>query len=124
MALRISTPRIICGSVAIAIGAYTVAAYRSISTVPQRSMKCSLTVSDAFNTSHTYTKLINPKDHGFAKDSRSISLRLPKDKAASYSDEMLLSAALKGFFGGWVFSPERIALGLLNVGVGPFPGNK
>lgn len=122
MTLLITTPRIVCSSVAIAVGAYAAATYRSISSVPQTSITSNLKISESFATSHTYTELINPRHHAYATDSRSVTLKLPKGNAASCTDETLLNAALKGFFGGWIFTPERIGLGVLNIPVGPFPG--
>ena len=48
---------------------------------------------------------MNPHNHIAVEDSRSI--RLSKDEIGSLSDEEILARFMKGFFGGWVFTPER-----------------
>ena len=60
-------------------------------------------------------KIVNPKDHIAIGDSRYINLSA-KD-IGKLSDEEILARFLKGFFGGWIFTPERGLIGFLK-GVG------
>lgn len=54
-------------------------------------------------------------------DSRSIDLDVSAE-AATIKDETLLAAFTRGFFGGSVFTPERVFLSLMRPSVRNFPG--
>lgn len=43
-----------------------------------------------------------------------MTLRLPV-AAKGWSDEQVLARFTKGFFGGWVFRPERVALNIAGL---------
>ena len=57
-------------------------------------------------------QLVNPRGHLLAGDCRYTDLYVPP-KAALISDETLLAAFTRGFFGGGVFGPERLFLRLV-----------
>lgn len=54
-------------------------------------------------------KVVNPRRYVGHNDSRTVVIELPPSKAA-WSDEQILAGFVQGFFGGWVFTPERIIL--------------
>ena len=56
---------------------------------------------------------INPLSIPITSDSYSLSLS--KDMVRGRNDEELLLAFTRGFFGGWVFFPERVLLKTLNL---------
>lgn len=118
---RINTFTIIASSVALAAGAYTAATYRRISTVRSAAITTTHSISPSFQASKA-VHLANPQNFEFAPDSRSITLRVPRNRLAARSDEVLLARALRGFFGGWVFTPERTALRVLKLSPGNFSG--
>ena len=77
-----------------------------------------ITTADTLTTTTTLSpsiKIVNPKDHIAIGDSRHIYLSA-KD-IGKLSDEEILARFLKGFFGGWIFTPERGLIGFLK-GVG------
>jgi hypothetical protein len=73
-----------------------------------------LSVSPSFASSHSVTKIINPRGFKSRGDSRSVTLRLPASPKG-LGDEELLARLMRGFWGGWAFAPERAALGLLGL---------
>lgn len=66
-------------------------------------------IPDSFTKSKTVTKIVNPRGFKSWNDSRSVTLRLPPN-SKGWSDEQVLARFTTGFFGGWVFGPERVAL--------------
>ena len=69
-------------------------------------------IPSSFAQSTTVTKLINPKGCRSLDDSRSVTLRLPQG-AQRCSEEQVLARFTRGFFGGLVFGPERLALNVV-----------
>jgi hypothetical protein len=55
-------------------------------------------------SSHSLNSIVNPRHHKLITDSRSIILS--KAEIKNLSDEEILARFLKGFFGGWIFTPE------------------
>jgi hypothetical protein len=55
------------------------------------------------------TSITNPQNHIPITDTRSITLLLPRH----LSDEEILARFVGGFFGGYVFAPERTALKMI-----------
>ena len=77
-----------------------------------------ITITDTLSPTSVLSaslKIVNPKNHSFLADSRSI--RLLAQDIGKLSDEEILARFLKGFFGGWIFTPERGLIGFLK-GVG------
>lgn len=103
-----------------AVGSYSLATYTNVSKVSRNSISVYYDIPESFASSHTVRNLVNPNSHPLALDSRSITIR--GSKLSQLSDEVLLARFVKGFFGGWVFTPERHALKALNISAGPFPG--
>lgn len=56
---------------------------------------------------------VNPKSHMAVTDSYSI--RLSKTDLRGRSDEEILASFTRGFFGGWVFTPERSLFACLRL---------
>lgn len=59
--------------------------------------------------SNAYRLVVNPKRNMSFSDQRTMRIRLPVGKR-SWSDEEILSEFMQGFFGGWTFYPELLAL--------------
>jgi hypothetical protein len=76
-----------------------------------RTIKTINTLSPTCASSHSLRKIVNPRNHIAVGDSRSI--RLSTQGIGKISDEEILARFLKGFFGGWVFTPERYLILLL-----------
>ncbi|POR39760.1 Uncharacterized protein TPAR_00037 [Tolypocladium paradoxum] len=123
MSFRIVTGRIALGSallVTATAGIYTALVYRRISAADGRRITSQDQVADSFQGSATIRQLVNPRGHAAWGDSRSITLTIPRGQGVS--DEAILAQFVKGFFGGRVFAPERVGLGLFRPSVGPFNG--
>jgi hypothetical protein len=69
------------------------------------TIRTSETLSPTASTSRSLHQIINPRHHISATDSRLITLS--KTEIGNLTDEEILSRFLRGFFGGWVFWPER-----------------
>ncbi|KAF1936284.1 hypothetical protein EJ02DRAFT_359508 [Clathrospora elynae] len=82
----------------------------SCSKVPSKRIFSSTDVPASFKQSKA-ASIVNPKSHTPVSDTRHITLELPKQ----LSDEEILALFLKGFFGGWVFRPERSVLRTLKM---------
>jgi hypothetical protein len=64
------------------------------------------------------SKITNPKNHPPNHDTRHLTIRVPK----SLSDEEILARFVKGFFGGYVFGPERNILRATRIEITDFIG--
>ena len=91
--------------------------YRPSPTLGLSPITSSTTIPSSFATSTTVTKLINPEEFRSWDDSRSVTLKL-SGKAKEWSDEQILARFTRGFFGGWVFGPERAVLRMAGVAWG------
>ncbi|KAF2465867.1 uncharacterized protein BDR25DRAFT_204293, partial [Lindgomyces ingoldianus] len=60
----------------------------------------------SFSSSASIRKTTNPNSCVALTDTRSITLTVP----SRLSDEVILARFMKGYFGGWVFTPERSVL--------------
>ncbi|KAL3959274.1 hypothetical protein ACCO45_007436 [Purpureocillium lilacinum] len=137
MATRLFSNRIALSSALVATataGVYTALVYRRVSTTPPNTITSANAVSESFAKSATIRNLVNPRGYVAMSDSRSVTLELPRrdsdeddgwtglaSEQQGPSDQVLLASFVKGFFGGRVFQPERIALGVLRLQAGPFP---
>ncbi|CZR55848.1 uncharacterized protein PAC_05736 [Phialocephala subalpina] len=75
------------------------------------------------NVSGRSLEIINPRNHAWTSDSRSITLRRSEiaksrkddgnEEGTEVGDEEILARFVKGFFRGWSFTPERGLLALL-----------
>ncbi|KAG0645644.1 hypothetical protein D0Z07_8610 [Hyphodiscus hymeniophilus] len=86
-----------------------------LSSFRTRTIESTETLSPTSATSFSIHNLVDPNNHLGIVDSRSI--RLLKSQVGSYPVEEILARFLKGFFGGWVFTPERLLIASLN-GIG------
>ncbi|KAJ9624616.1 hypothetical protein H2204_010798 [Knufia peltigerae] len=104
--------RLVGATIAITAPYYFYNASRSISSVPTSDMRTGAAPS-SFLKSKTHLAVVNPRDHRGLTDSRSITFKLPPSRR-SWSDEQILATFVQGYFGGWVFTPERRLLGLVD----------
>ncbi|KAL6251739.1 hypothetical protein RBB50_001949 [Rhinocladiella similis] len=104
--------RLVAATIAITAPYYLYNLTRSISSVPSSHTRTG-TPPPSFLKSKTHLGIVNPRVHKGLIDSRSITFKLPPTRQ-SWSDEQILATFVQGYFGGWVFTPERRALGLLS----------
>ncbi|EHK47753.1 hypothetical protein TRIATDRAFT_298730 [Trichoderma atroviride IMI 206040] len=105
----------------IAGGAYSYRIYNRFVREYQTHVRQKIGVLDSLNNSNTVRTLVNPHNHVTMGDSCSTILTtLPEQETPS--DEVILSALVKGFFSGPVFMPERIALRLIGLRFVTFDG--
>ncbi|TEA17576.1 hypothetical protein C8034_v012256 [Colletotrichum sidae] len=97
-------------SVLAAYHAWTV--YSKIKRVDQHHSSDS--ISESFQQSRTLTELVNPRGHVSAADAWHTDLNLPAS-TRRVTDEALLAAFVRGFFGGTVLALERSALRLARL---------
>ena len=75
-----------------------------------------MSVNDAAPQSFLNSKahqIVNPRGHAGSNGARTTVIRLPAGKATDFDHEQILAAFFEGFFGGWVFGPERLVLQLV-----------
>lgn len=58
-------------------------------------------------------RIVNPRNHIAMKDSYSINLA--KHEIMNLNDEEILARFINGFFGGWIFTPERTLFAILGL---------
>ncbi|KAK2608865.1 hypothetical protein QQS21_002578 [Conoideocrella luteorostrata] len=105
-------------------GIYTVALYkrlRLINAAHPIQIHTRDTASESFRNSPTIRRLVNPRGHTAWEDARTVTLRIPKG-CEGPSEEVLLSAFVRAFFGGLVFAPERLTLQFLRRPIVVFDG--
>lgn len=76
--------------------------YNATHCVPVDKISFSSEINKSFQTSAS-VKITNPRSHVPLRDSRSLTIAVPK----TLSDEEVLTRFVKGFFGGHVFGLER-----------------
>lgn len=79
----------------------------SIALPPDLPIEKSDKVSERFSQSFAVS-VVNPNHHITIDDTHSVDVSIPDP----VSHEEALASLLVGFFGGWVFAPERLALRL------------
>ena len=95
--------------------------YTRVSAVSGNRIVTSTEVAGSLRESTTVRKLVNPRDSIMTGDCQSIDLDV-SPKASRIKDEALLAAFTRGFFGGNVFGPERLALRVARPALLNFPG--
>ncbi|KAF2794601.1 hypothetical protein K505DRAFT_360923 [Melanomma pulvis-pyrius CBS 109.77] len=97
--------KILVVSTAVALATTSIYFFRLqnyLSPVRTHQISSSPSIPDTLRRSRA-TSVVNPNDHVSVNDTRSITLQLHR----SLSDEEILALFVKGFFGGYVFGPER-----------------
>ncbi len=112
--------RILAAAVSITTPYYIYQVSRQISDVYPSTVTVTNTTSASYLESKSHCT-VNPRNCTGLHDTRSIVVELPPTKRA-YSDEQILAAYIQGYFGGWVFAPERRALQLLRRRLVNFTG--
>jgi hypothetical protein len=106
--LHLPMNKVLFASTAVACATasiYTARCYSQISTISTTQISSSDQVPPEFKKSKA-AEITNPNKHIALDDTRRITIKLP----GPLSDEEILARFVKGFFGGWWFSPERAAL--------------
>lgn len=67
---------------------------------------------------HKVRELVNPRHHPESHDAHMATLQ--HHGVSKLTDEQLLSRLVKGFFGGWVFTPEAKVLAFVKPGDRPY----
>lgn len=96
--------------------------YGRVSTTPRSRITTRKDFSASLRDSAIVTKLVNPRGHILAGDTRSIDLDV-SDRAARIKDEAILAAFTRGFFGGSIFAPEKVFLNVVRPKMLYFPGS-
>jgi hypothetical protein len=113
---------ILVGAVAVPsvlIFKHALSVYMSIAPAPRSWIHESDSIPAALEQSATNKSVVNPRGHPALNDTRYIDLDVPDEHV---SGEALLSAFVRGFFGGRVFAPERALLRLFRPNMVNFPG--
>jgi hypothetical protein len=101
-----------------ATGIYNILLVRNaISLVPTQRIISDERIPQSFDQSLA-SKITNPKNHPPIHDTRHLSIRVAKN----LSDEEILAHFVKGFFGGFVFRPERSILRATGIAITDFVG--
>jgi hypothetical protein len=112
---------IIAASTTVAIAAVGIyhlgRIYNAIRAVPLQEISSYPSIPDSLLQS-TAVKLTNPHSHVPIHDTRFLTVRVLK----RLTDEEILSRFVKGFFGGYVFKPERSVLTAVRKEVTGFEG--
>lgn len=107
--LRYTGTAISCAAL-FSLSAYLLPTCRSLKRTADLTVETKHDAPESFRDIHLVRGLVNPRNYTETHDSRSVTLKLPT--SPHQSDELLLSCLVKGFFGGWVFTPEGKALSL------------
>jgi hypothetical protein len=109
-------PLILLSSLALPATALLITTYlynSPLSAHKTRTIKTSNALSATCTTSHSLHHFVNPRNHISATDSRRIILS--KAEVGNLTDEEILARFLRGFYGGWIFAPEKALIGVLRV---------
>jgi hypothetical protein len=111
---RLFTQRIIiAGLIPVLLSATTIYLnHRLLPASKTKSIKIFTALSPSIASSYSL-RIVNPKNHAIFSDSRSITLS--KKEVGSLTDEEILARFVRGFFEGWVFTPERWLIGGLGM---------
>ena len=102
--------RSIAALVPVTLGSYLVQVQRQISIL--KSSQVTRTEASPARFESKSFAVVSPRGHDRSHDTRSIVIELPKAKRFD-SKEKILAEFVEGFFGGWVFTPERTVLRVL-----------
>ncbi|KAF5643666.1 uncharacterized protein FTJAE_3083 [Fusarium tjaetaba] len=117
MALQGLTRKILATSLVAVVtagGVYGYSIQKSVSRVDRNLITRFKTVPEKFQKSRSVSEVVNEKQHMYDSDSRYITLDVPPEHR-DVSDEVLLAKFVKGYFGGAVIRPERVALSTLGM---------
>lgn len=114
-------PVAVFSSVLLGITAY--ASVHAIHVISRTSLPASSQVSSSNTISANFTRskavsIVNPHHHVTVNDSRCAIASVP----IALSHEQILARFLVGFFGGYVFAPERAALRIMGKQLVKFAG--
>ena len=116
MLRRFVTPSLAIGGAAVA-SYYGYQLYASTALPSTWRIKTANCIPDGFANSFAVS-IVNPYSHITFNDSRSVIVPVSKH----LTDEQILAKFLRGFFGGYAFAPEAIALRLLGKQFVKFKG--
>ena len=110
--------RLVTASTVVAVAASSAFIFqtlRQINSLPPDRITVSYDLSSSFQQSKAVS-IVNPHQYPSSDDSRYTTISVPN----SLSDEEIMARFVKGFFGGYVFTPERTALRLLGKTITKF----
>lgn len=96
---------------ATAAGYYAYRVYRNTTAI-DTPIIASRSIPDSLRQSWTVKELINRNNHPAVMDSQYTELAA---RFREVPDKVLLARFLRGFFGGYVFGPERVALQAVGI---------
>ncbi|KAM5354046.1 hypothetical protein ACJ41O_000696 [Fusarium nematophilum] len=117
MAFRSTSGKILATSLVAAVtagGAYSFMIHRRISLADRRQITRFDDIPESFEGSRSVSEIVNAGKHTRMADSRFISIDIPTQHR-HVSDEVLLAKFTRGYFGGLVIGPERVALQTLGL---------
>jgi hypothetical protein len=110
----LTSPRILLAALAVPAATVFLASYLHSHPLPASKSR-TIAFTDALSKSLASSpslKVVNPRNYQALKDTRSILLS--RQEVGQLSDEEILSRFTKGYFGGWIFTPERCLCKVLN----------
>jgi len=105
----------------LSLGYYLLQVHRHVTSVKPSTVTVLHSAPPSFLNSKAYS-IVNPKGHVGLLDTRTIVIELPPSKACR-SNEQILAEYIEAFFGGWVFTPERLVLQALHRRMVNFSGD-
>lgn len=113
-------PKILSGGTAILGAGYCAAVAYTIAPTYGLQVTTSSQNPKRFNSSYAVTRHGNPKNNVAFNHTLSVTVEIPERKALT--DEQILVRMAKGYYGGWVISPERWALAAVGADIVNFEG--
>jgi hypothetical protein len=119
MSRHVFRPSLVLAGGAALMGYFSSRVYSSISIPSELAIKSSNKITDSFAQSFA-ASAVNPDHHITVNDTRFVIVSVSN----GFSHEQILAKFLAGFFGGYVFAPERMALRLLRQQLVNFKGER
>ncbi|KAK5315896.1 hypothetical protein LTR70_006538 [Exophiala xenobiotica] len=91
---------------ALAACSFSYCVYRRLAPTTSLDIITISTIPQSLAESRTNKIIVNPHNYIHSDDTREVRLSLDR----SLPDEQILARFMKGFFGGWIFAPERAAM--------------
>ena len=108
-------PRLaLLSALAVPVTGLSLAAYlynQPLAAAKTRAIISTETLSPTCASSASVRAVVNPRHHVQWTDSYTI--RLSRAESSGATDAELLARLVKGYFGGWIFTPEKSLLALL-----------
>jgi hypothetical protein len=116
MTIRLFPRLILLSALAVPATALSLKLYlvnHPLSSSKTRSIRSTDSILPSGASSQALRSIVNPRHHIAWTNSHSIILS--RSEVGDASDEEILARLVKGFFGGWIFTPEKNLLDLLHA---------